>query len=184
MWKSGVVTLMAAIALAAFSTPTRSAPRGAPTRGVRPPVRVFVQEIARPGGAVTYRYRVVNGGGAEITTLLIGYSFEAGDPQLDVPSGWERNAVPAAGSRSPDGWTFDIFRTPDESLFNLEWVIDRTAPGIRGRTTRQGFEVTLPKPDPRYASGKWVVLLGSGHETHFEGDLIPHAQPLAVAKTR
>lgn len=173
-----VMTLVAASVLAASFTPPAVAAKPAS------PVRVYVQEVARPGGAITYRYRVVNGSRAEITTLLIGYSFASGDPQLGVPTGWERHTVPASGSRSPRGWTFDIFRTAEESLFNLEWVIDRKAPGIRGRTTRQGFEVTLPKPDARYASGKWVVLLGSGRQTHFEGNLIPQAQALAAVRTR
>jgi hypothetical protein len=167
------MTLVAASALSALSIPTVAARAASP-------VRVYVQEIAR-SGAVTYRYRVVNGGRAEITALVVGYSFADGIPQLNVPSGWERNSVPTSGFRAPRGWSFDVFRTAEESLFNLEWVIDGPAPGIRARTTRQGFEVTIPKRDPRYAQGKWMVLLGSGQRTHFEGNLIPEPRATRLA---
>jgi hypothetical protein len=175
MRNTRIMMLAAALTLPALST--FSTPAGAAARPANP-VRVYVHEVARPG-AVTYRYRVVNGGRAEITTLLVGYSFAAGSPQLNVPAGWSRNAVPAASSRSPQGWTFDIFRTPEESLFNLEWV--SPAAGVRGRTTRDGFEITLPRRDPRYAQGKWTVLLGSGPRTHLEGNLIPEHAPAALA---
>jgi hypothetical protein len=176
MWNIRSMMVAAAIAIPAFTTPAMAAARAAK------PVRVYVHEVARPG-AVTYRYRVVNGGRAAITALVIGYSFADGIPQLSVPSGWSRKAVPASSSRSPRGWTFDIFRTPKESHFNLEWVSEGQTPGIRGRTTRDGFEVTIPKRDPRYAQGKWMVILGSGQRTHFEGNLIPESRPGAPARS-
>ena len=141
-----------------------------------PPVQVLVHKDARPG-AVTYRYRVVNGSAFEITTLLVGYDYFTNSPELRLaPIGWNGDSVPSTSARSPAGWHFAVIQTEEDSLVNLEWAIDTLATGMLGGTTGL-FEVTLPAEDPRYASGHWVVYLNSASQIYYVGNLESAATP-------
>jgi len=145
------------------------------------PVHVLVSKDTKPG-AVTYRYRVVNGSPFEITTLLVGSDSDSTDsygrPELRLaPIGWNGDSVPSTGARSPARWHFMVIQTEDDSLVNLEWQVDTLATGILGGAAESRFEVTLPREDPQYAGGHWVVFLNSGSRISYAGRMEPVAAP-------
>ena len=144
-----------------------------------PPVQVLVSKVTKPGAA-TYGYRVVNGSGFEITSLLIGFNYFSDSPQLRLaPIGWDGNSVPSTGAKSPAGWEFEVTQTEDDSLVNLMWQVDSLLTGIPGGTTQSGFEVTLPVEDTLYASGQWVVYLNSASQGYYTAKIETSAVAIA-----
>lgn len=136
-----------------------------------PPVQVLLYKETKPG-AITYGYRVVNGSGFEVSTLLIGFDYFTGSPELRVvPSGWDGSSVPSTSFRAPSGWQFELTPTEDDSSFNVEWAVDSVTTGLIGGNTLAGFEVTVPQADPRYESGHWTVYLKSAEQSYFSGSI-------------
>jgi len=140
-----------------------------------PPVQVLVSKNTKPG-AVTYRYRVINGSAFEITSLLIGFNYFTNSPELRLaPLGWDGDRVPSTSARSPARWQFAVIQTEDDSLVNLAWEVDTLATGMLGGTNSSDFEVTLPGEDPQYARGHWAVYLNSASQIYYTGNIAPAA---------
>jgi len=145
-----------------------------------PPVQVLVSKNTKPG-AVTYRYRVINGSAFEITSLLIGFNYFTNSPELRLaPLGWDGDRVPSTSARSPARWQFAVIQTEDDSLVNLAWEVDTLATGMLGGTNSSDFEVTLPAP-PSSVFGRNGVKIGPNPAG--EGVIIEFSTPAAEGCT-
>ncbi len=127
-----------------------------------PLVEVYAQHY---GGAVQYRYRIVNNGMFSISSVWIGYNtFNDSNRSNDVfelktlPLGMDIFDIPAASRESPLGW--DVVYIGQEETFahSIKWrVIDGNAAPLAVGATLNGMRITLGKMDSSYVSGHATI---------------------------
>lgn len=160
-------------------SPVVKRPSAAPTRPEvameLPPVQILVRKALQPGG-VAYRYRVINGSAFPITSVLIGYEYFHGQPEL-LMLDYE---VPPGAPTSPNAWTFEMQPTEEDSLGNIAWVASDPNGGIAGGQELVGFSIRLAAEESAYESGHWTVYLNSGEQIYYSGALAAETGQVAV----
>lgn len=133
----------------------------------QPPVQVLVRRDIEPG-QVRYNYRVINGSAFLITSLVIGYDYVRGAPELPIgPVGLSDAGLPDSSTTSPSNWSFSIVEAEEDSLVQFEWKADTTADAIAGGAALGGFSVVLPQESAMNEAGHWTVYLNSTEEVHY-----------------
>lgn len=137
---------------------------------------VIAGRQVRPGGRVTYSYKVVNNGSQRITGLAIGSDYDRGVPELKVPpSGWTfESGAPAGALASPAHWSATVITTEDSPSFEIEWRNDGTADLLPGQKAA-GFSVTTSSSSSLYLVSHWTVFFGNS--TAASGLLVQEGKP-------
>jgi len=135
-------------------------------------IKVDVQQQPLPNGQVLYRYRVDNHSDRAVVSLIVGYDYGNGIPQLtSQPVGWSFDTGLQAGSvGSPPGWTSVLVTTEEHAQVQLEWKSSGPSGDIDPLTSKTGFSVTVPAADQTFTSSQWTVYLDNA--TAMSGNLM------------